>query len=71
MAKDDGGPAYPVVVTSDNSDVKPGKSLRDDFAIAGLIALGPLFATGRLSTHTELAEAAYNVADAMIVAKKK
>ena len=68
--KDDGGPAYPVPRSGDEW---PGMSLRDYFAAAALPGICKEFYDDErfLFTSALIANEAYDIADAMLEARKK
>lgn len=80
MAKDGGGPAFPVIASNGLGHVTDGMSLRDWFAGQALATLaGPDMFTAfkKLTDSTGnqvknlLAQAAYEIADAMLKEREK
>lgn len=69
MSKKDGGPAFPIYTPDMNlgEDAGPGMSLRDWFA--GQVAAGRAGSTVSRPTPKNLAEFAYQCADAMLAAR--
>jgi len=75
MAKPDGGPAFPTPATTVKGNqgedltylAEPGMMLRDWFAGQALARI-PM---GTFLIHEETAEAAYELADAMLVEREK
>ena len=74
MSTNDGGPAYPVTQWNNDSasrEIMGGMSLRDHFAGLAMQAhIGlEIYAKGELMPH-EVAEHAYEMADAMLRARE-
>lgn len=66
---DDGGPAYPI---AEGRPCWRGKSIRDSFAEAALIALVPIYEHADGSTDRDwVARLSYTYADAMLAARVK
>lgn len=66
---EDGGPAFPYQGFSISY---PGMSLRDKFADGAMrVALHANISLGRLPSSEFLAKSSYELADAMLVARKK
>ncbi len=73
MAMEDGGPAFPTTLQVNafgtiEQEAHDGMSLRDWFAGQALAGLLP---TDTTHTNADLAQAAYNLADAMLAARER
>lgn len=66
MSKNDGGPAFPVTDNGDRTAPHCGMSLRDWFAGMSLSRL----VNERERTPDKVAELAYGIADAMLIARE-
>ena len=68
MTKDNGGPAFPVFpeTSAGHAAAHQGLSLRDYFAGEALAN----YYTQNYSSHTDIANSAYRLADAMLEARK-
>lgn len=68
--KDNGGPAFPCQYQGDTRSDASGLSMRDYFAAKAMQAAFSFALNAGLNMNTEVAKSAYEVADAMLEARK-
>ena len=71
MSKQDGGPAFPIVASQFEYIANSGMTLRDYFAAKALIGIMADPTDTQPYTNDELAHWCYQVADAMLEARKE